>query len=256
MALAPLAERNKVPLVGLVASAPELVEGKEWVFRYYITSEGETPPIMVWLKRLAVEKLGILYLEDVYGRSVYASLKEKCRKANVLVKEQGFETKDFDVSRQLGELKDMDAVYVVGLVKHVSDILKQLRKEKYSGIILAASGAAADQICSLPEANDVYIAAPAIYNPNYPYHKRLKEKYAARYNKPLVHQDANGYDFVKLMAGLLEDRDPTRRNLKDILDQGFSYSSVFGPLTVSAGEHNIPIPLFPARIVGNKIEYH
>jgi ABC-type branched-subunit amino acid transport system substrate-binding protein len=107
----------------------------------------------------------------------------------------------------------------------------------------------------MPEANGAYVAAPIIYNPNFLFAKEVKEKYETKYGKPFDHYAANGYDFVKLLAGLLEEQELSRERVRRLFEEGFVYSGVFGDLDVKPGEQDITFPLHPAQIVDGEVKY-
>lgn len=255
IALAPLAEENEVVLVGLVVTTPKLTEQKEWVFRYYATAEAEVPPILSMLKELKVKKLGILYLNDDYGTSVFKLLKKEFEGTGGTVISEAFESDESDYKEQIAKLKDMEAIYAVGFDSHLKNVFKQLKKENFSEFILGPATATLPSVRNIPEANGVYVAAPIIYNPNFLFAKEVKKRYEAKYNKPFNHYAANGYDFVKLLAGLLEDKEISRESVKSLLEDGFMYPGVFGNLDVKRGEHGIAFPLDTAQIVDGEVEY-
>ncbi len=254
MALAPLAGENEVVLVGLVVTTPKLAKQNEWVFRYYSSAEGEVPPILSILRKLRLKNLGILYLNDAYGTSVYKLLKKEFERNGGTVRSEAFEPKESDLKEQIANLKDMRAIYTVGFPSNLKTAYKQLKEENFSEIILGCSSTIILDITA-PEVNGMYVAAPIVYNPNFLFAKEAKEKYEARYNNRFNHQAANGYDFVKLLASLLEDKDISRKSVKSVLEEGFIYSGVFGSIDVKPGEHDITFPLHPTRIVNGKLKY-
>jgi branched-chain amino acid transport system substrate-binding protein len=255
MALAPLAEENEVVLVGLVATVPKLTEQNEWAFRYWTTADTDAPAVLSILQELKIKKLGILYINDEYGKSVLSAVKTEFEAIGGIVRGESFEPSEFDYKEQIVKLKDMDAILSIGFDSHVENALKQLRKESFQGFILGLNPAATPIVRSMPEANGAYVAAPIVYNPDYLFAKELKEKYEARYGKPFNHYAANGYDCVKLLAGLLEDEEVSRERMKSLLEQGFIYPGVFGDLDVKPGEHDIVFPLHPAQIVDGEVKY-
>lgn len=251
MALAPLAGANKVVLVGLGVTAPEFSKQNEWVFRYFPTAYVEVLPILSILQNLEVNKLGVLYLNDEFGTSVFELVKEKFERAGGTVKSEVFELREPDFKEQIAKLKDMEAIYSVGFPTHLEKVIKQLKEENFKGFILAPNPAARPTIRDIPEANGVYVAAPMVYL----FAGELKEKYEAKYGKTFNHIAAHGYDFIKLLAGLLEDKEISRENVKRLLEEGFIYPGVFGVLDVKPGEHDITFPLHPAQIIDGKLKY-
>ena len=131
----------------------------------------------------------------------------------------------------------------------------QLKEADYGGFIVGAANTSAPSIRSLPETNEMYVVAPIIYAPNYLYAKEVREKYETRYSKPFNHYTAGGYDLMKLLAGLLEDEEISRENVKRLLETGFTYPGVFGELNVTPGEHDIGFPLHPAQILDGEVQY-
>jgi len=255
MALSPLAKENAVVLIGLVASDPKLTGQNQWVFRYYTTAQYEVQSIMYLLqKELEVKALGILYLNDEYGLSVFGLLKKDFEAVGGTVRAKPFEKKQSDFKEQIAKLKAMEAIYVVGYASHLKGVLQQLRKENFRGFKLGSSGIL-NLAVAIPEVDGVYLAAPIIYNPHFLFAKDAREKYEGRYKKDFNHYAANGYDLVKLMANLLEDKKISRDNVKRLLEGGFIHPGVFGNLEVKQGERDIIIPLYPAQIVNGKIKY-
>lgn len=258
IALAPLAEEHKVVLVGLGTAAPILTGQKDWVFRYWILSERQIPPIISILEELRVEKLGILHLNDEYGTSVSRLLKEEFEKTGGITKAEAYNSKETEFKEPIRKLKAMEAieaVYVVGYSSHLVNALKALKRDNFGGLILSSSAACHYAVRNLPEAQGMYLSAYAIYDPNFLFARETKEKYEAKYERPFNHRAANGYDFIRLLAGLLRDKEISRENVKSLLEGGFIYPGIFGTIEVKPGERNITFSLHPARIVDGEIEY-
>ena len=255
MALSHLAEKNEVVLVGLVVGNPALTEQKKWVFRYYSSAETEVPPIISTLRELKIKKLGVLYLNDAYGTSIISLLKEKFEKIGEIFKSEAFGSKESMFRDKIKILRDMEVIYVVGFPRHVRNAFVQLKEGNYKGLIFGPSGASSSSVRTAPAANGAYVAAPIIYNPNYLFAREAKEKYETRFDKPFNHQAANGYDFVKIVAGLFEDKEISRQNVRSLLEGGFTYPGVFGYIDVKPGQHDIVYPLHPARIVDGRLKY-
>ncbi len=83
----------------------------------------------------------------------------------------------------------------------------------------------------------------------------MADNFESRYNNQFEHNAANGYDMIRILGGILQDEELTRDNVKRILDEGFSYSGVFGSVDVLPGEHDMSFPLLPAQVVNGKLEF-
>jgi branched-chain amino acid transport system substrate-binding protein len=254
-ALAPFAAKYQVVLVGANTSAPEFIEINKWVFRHFFTAEEEGKVARQMLSDLKVQSLGILFVDDPYGNSVLAALEKNLGDNGVKVIKSSFQKDVKGLTPQIEAMQGMQAIYIIGFTKHIAIAIRQLRQINYLGIILAASGGANPKITGMPLAEGVYIEAPIVYNPNYPFAKEFKKKFEAKYQKPFSHQAANGYDFVKIFAGLIEGQELSRQNIKHIFDQGFMYSGVMGDQELEPGGQEIVFPLHPARIQDSKIKF-
>lgn len=255
MALAPLVEEKEVILVGLVATAPKLTQNSRWVFRYWPRAEADVKTMLPILKELAVKKLGVLYLNDEYGSSVFKLLKKEFEKTGAEIISEGYNVKATDFKVQIANLKDSDAIYTVGFGPHLKNVYKQLKEGNFRGFRLGPLTTTDASVRTLPEVNGAYVSTSIIYNENYSFAKEASEKYEAKYSKPFNAYAANGYDFLKLFSSLMEDKQISRKSVKQLLDRGFIYPGVFGEIKVKPGEHDIHIPLHPARIENGKIKY-
>ncbi len=255
MALAPLAEEKRVVLVGVAIAAVDFTRTREWIFRYWPLGRAYMPPLMRMLQDLKVKNLGILYQNDEFGKEQQQLLAKECEGVGRTVASESIEVKDTDHRQKIAALKDRGAVYVACSGNLLLNVLRQLRETNYQGKILTPTGAAMPDLFGLPELDGIYLAAPIIYNPNYLYAKDAGQKFEARYKRALDQWAAVGYDFIKLLVGLLEDRQVSRQSVKDMLAGGFEYSGVFGQVSVRPGEHDLTFPFFPAQIVNKAIKY-
>lgn len=286
--LAPLAEERRLLLVALVATVPELTQNREWVYRYWTTEEHEAPPIAdLFLEIDSQQKidtadqadtgagskakeeidgvrqsdietpgsLGVIYMDDAYGRSVFRDMLTRCKEKGISVLPSPFPFDNSDFSGNVNAVKDTRVVAVIGFDSHIIKTLKTLRSAGYEGEIVSTTTATLPSVTSIPESDGVHITAPAIYNKNYPFADQAKRGYEKRYGKAFTHYSANGYDFISIIAGLLEDEPMNRESLKAILEKGFVYSGIFGNIELKRGAKDILFPLFPAQIKNGEIIY-
>ncbi len=253
MRLAPLAKENQVVLLGLVVGTSEFTRQNKWVYKYFTMPEDEAGTIANILAMLKVRKVGILYQNEEYGISTFQALQKQVEKIGAEMVAEPFPVKNPDWKARISGLMETKAISVVGYVKNVYAAILALREAKYPGHIISTAGMT--NLAGNPEIDGIYVAAPLIYNPNFLFAREVKEKYEALYGKALTHQAASGYDFIKLLAGLLEGREITREGLRKILEAGFMYPGIFGEIELEPGKRDIIIPLHPGRIVEGKIEF-
>jgi len=254
-AIAPLANENQVVLFGLVVNSPQFTQLNQWVYRYYSSIQYEITPIISFIQQFSIKKLGILYLKDEYGNSMYHLFKQELSKANdPFIMDASFTTELTHFTEQIQSLFSMQAIYIVGFVQHIKIAICQLKALKYKGYIFSTSGIA-NLVKTTPEVDGVYFAAPIIYNSVYHFAKEIASKFENRFNKPITHQAASGYDLIKLLAGLLENHDLSRKTIKQLIDKGFYYPGVFGDIHLEPGGKELIFPLFPAKVDNGNITY-
>jgi len=120
VALGPLAEEAEAPLFVLLATSPEVVEDKKWVFKYPQSTNAEVPAALFHFENLEVKRLGLLYLNDAFGRSVFESVGPAFEETGGDLTSISFESDELDFRDYVAELNDTDAIYFVGLQDHLS----------------------------------------------------------------------------------------------------------------------------------------
>jgi branched-chain amino acid transport system substrate-binding protein len=254
-ALAPLAESGSVVLVGLVTASVDFTKGREWVFRYWPLGPGYITPLLRILQDLKVRKLGIIYQNDDFGKEQQELMTKSFLEAGGSTLVQPFGVTDADVRSQIAALKDCEAIYIAGSGANLLNVTRQLRSASYRGNILMPAGGADPALFSLPEMSKVYVAAPIIHNPSYLYAREAGAQFLSRYNKPFNQWAANGYDFIKLISGLLEDRTLTRQGIREVMAGGFEYSGVFGHVRLRSGDHDLTFPMYPTQVQNGALSY-
>jgi len=250
--LGPLADENEALLIALSAVAPEVTQDRDWVFRYFAMAEEESIPILKTLDKLNIKNLGILYLDDEFGRSISNVVEDKFE--NSVIKEP-FEPNSIDFKENIAKLMSQEAIFIVAFPDYIEIILKQLREANYQGEILTSSDGATFEIFAMPESNGMYLGLPLVYNSNFQLASQIGLAYEHEYDKRLDHNGANGYDIISIINGLLDGEETSRENLKDGLNSGFVYSGIFGQIQVQPKQHDITFNLSPAKIINGEVKF-
>jgi ABC-type branched-subunit amino acid transport system substrate-binding protein len=254
-ALAPLAESSEVVLVALIATSPTLTDDSAWVFRYFTSPKTEIEAAATIVRRLNPHVLGILYLDDEYGRPVYSALAEVAQWEDREVVGVGYSATEADFSQETAMVSRASAVYVVGFQSHAAAVVKQLRRQGYDDRIILSAVVDDKFAASLPELTGAYIASFAMYNPNFPLAKGVADTYKHAYDRAFDHYAANGYSAVRIAYELLRGQAVSRNALRTALEGGFVYPGVLGPIAVAPGDHDLEIALHPARISDGRIVF-
>jgi branched-chain amino acid transport system substrate-binding protein len=257
IALGPLVEENQVPLISplITGSNKVIIEGKKWTFRTCAPSEVEVPTMITILNRKGVKNVGVIYQNDSFGQTIKEPFQLAFTSQGGIVSAESFEPNTTDFKPQISRLLNTEAIYLAGLPAYIEQLIKQLRELNYRGLITAVSAAAQPSISNLPEANGVYVAAQLCYNPDFSIANKVKERYESKYNKPFSHEAGYGYDLIRLLTGLLENKQISRASIRDVLEGGFTYSGIFGNLKIKKGSHDLSPLLYPACIINGELKF-
>jgi len=250
--LAPLAEEHEVVLIALSSAAPVVTQDRDWTFRYFVMADTEAVPILQILDDLNVNNLGILYLNDEFGRAIANAVGTKFENS---VTQEPFDPNTVDFKENIAKLQNKDAIFIVAFTDYIKIIHKQLREANYQGEILTTLDGATFDIFAMPEADGVYLIAPIIYDTSFQLASQISYSYESRYDKQLDYNAANSYDIIRILHGLLDEEDISRDGVKDVLNSGFIYSGIFGTVQVPPGDHDMIFQLFPAKIVKGELQF-
>jgi branched-chain amino acid transport system substrate-binding protein len=253
--MAEVAEANGIVLISVGATAENLTEGKDWVFRYYVSPTAEVDNALQILESLNVSSLGILHLDDAYGEPVMSSLTEGFETSGGTVESYGFTANRTEFSEAVASVADNDAVFVVALRHQFQAVFGELNSSGYAGPVVCAVEASIPEMWGLPEAQGSFVSAPIMYISGATIDAKFVTEFEERYGEPLTHQGAIGSDVLTLIWGLLSDQEVSRENLRALLNAGFVHSGLAGVVTPEPDDHNIDISVFPAVIEGGGLRY-
>jgi ABC-type branched-subunit amino acid transport system substrate-binding protein len=153
----PLAESNKIPLIGLFTGAQTLYAPmRHWIVNVRASYYDETREQIegVWDK-LGYRKVGVIYPEDAFGTAVLGGVTEalKARGAQP-VKVSSYERQTANVGGAIDTVRaaSPQAVVIVGPPNTVAPILKQSHAKNWRPLFLTVSFVGTDEL--IAEAGD------------------------------------------------------------------------------------------------------
>lgn len=257
VALAPLAEEKEVVLAGLVVSTERFTRNRKWSFKYYPDVLAEFKPIEKVILRNNVKSIGVIHSDEEWGEQITNLFTTNLQHGQgISVDAFPFPLSEDDFSGYVEKVVDYDCVYITGFSSHLKNLIIALRKAGYQGIICGPSSLGIQTLREMPEMDGVYLAAPRIYSSDYPYGERVKARYEETFDGAVFdHYAATGYDFIEIMANLLQGQELTRDSVRLLLEQGFSYGGILGTIHVEPGNHDISFPLTEGQIKNKEIRY-
>jgi branched-chain amino acid transport system substrate-binding protein len=140
----PLAEANKVPVVGLFTGAEMLYTPlKHYVMNVRASYYDETREQVdnLW-NVLGIHKIGVIYQDDAFGQAVLSGLQLALKKHNAAPVGMGtFPRNTLDVEKGLNSVRPMNpgAVLIVGPYAPVAEIVKKAHATGWHPIFLTVS---------------------------------------------------------------------------------------------------------------------
>ena len=94
-----------------------------------------------------------------------------------------------------------------------------------------------------------------VYNNNYPLGEAINDRYRQKFGEDIPELSASGYQLIAIVTGLLEGRTVSRAVVKELLNAGFMYHGVLGPIDVKPGDRDITHDHLPVVITDGKLEF-
>ncbi|MCE1164622.1 MAG: penicillin-binding protein activator [Bacteroidetes bacterium] len=262
LAVAPIVEKSKIPLLVTGASSPKIKDAGDYIFRIWNSDdlEGEFMANYVF-DSLKMRRIAIIYVNNNYGVGLSNVFSNSfVNRSGMIVSKETFEESSIDFKTQINKvlLHNFDALYLVCYPKQGAILLKQLKELGNNKQIL---GAVAFEDPTLLEnsgnaAEGLLFPLPApvdSLNSNY---IEFKNAFYDKYKKTIPFLAAEGYDGLSvLIISILIGKSSNPEDIKNNLYKIQKYNGVSGLISFDTfGEVHKP---FGIRIIkNNKFEWY
>jgi branched-chain amino acid transport system substrate-binding protein len=237
LAIAPLANKNKVVVLSPLSSAPEITNAGDYVFRN-VPSDffGGKVAAFFAVRHQQWKSLAILSVNNDFGVGLKKGFSDEVSKlGGKIVAAEAYEPSSTDFRTQLVKIKDSspDAIFMIGY-REVAGILIQAKElgvnVKFLGTGLlefpklielakgAAEGVYFTQLQYTPDSSD-------------PMTKTFVEEFKNHYNTEANIIAAYGYDAMKVLAFAMERSDLNPESIKNELYKVKEFKGVTGKIT-------------------------
>lgn len=210
LAIAPIAEKNKIVLFSPASSNPKITEAGDYIFRNDVSDvfEGEKMAEEAW-QRLGLKKIAVLYINNDYGVGIKDVFTQKFKAlGGEITGLETFEQRATDFRSQLTKIKKTgpEAVYVVGYKEQIQ-ILKQYKELGIKAQILATIMLEDPEIIqNVGDAAEGAIYTYRAYNPESE-EREVQEfvrNFKAKYGVEPDNWAAQSYDALRIVALAIE----------------------------------------------------
>lgn len=250
MAVIPVVEREKVPLISCSAGIKITEPLKKWVFK---TAQNDTlavGKIYSQLQKQKLSKVAILTVSDGFGASGREQLKTQAAKFGItIVSDDTYGPKDTDMTSQLTKIRGIkpDAVICWGtnpgpalIAKNARQLGLKLPLYMSHGVsskkFIELAGDAAEGI-RLPSGKVVVADQLPASDPQKKSLMAFVKDYQNHYRVEGDHFGGHAWDAVMLIKGALERGAATTESLRDQLEKTRQFHGIGGTFTYTAQDH-------------------
>ena len=259
-----VANTSKVPMVSPSATALEVTQGREWVFRTCFTDDQQGQIVARFVKEeLGRTKVGIFFAaQDTYSSGLARAFRTEAQRIGLeIVIEKGYQKGETNYRTYLSQLKAAGAemVFVPNYYGEMVLIARQARELGIEGSRFIG-GDGWDSQNLLSGAGEELEGAffTNHYAPDVPWEnsKRFYEVFRARYGHEPSSLAAQGYDSARVVFdAMARAPEPTRAEIRNALTQTKDFKGATGTITIGA-DRNAKKPVVVVRIHDKQFTFH
>lgn len=257
MAVIPLAEKNKIPLISAAASYKIVYNAKTkkpypWVFKTPQTDTMAAEAIYTHLQKRGINKIAIMSVTSGFGASGRGELIRLAPSYKMdIVADEKYGPKDTDMTAQLTKVKGKSPQAIVNWSIGPTQVVV-LRNWKDLGMtsipfyqshgfgsrknIELAAGAAEGVLTPLGAVNIAELL-PADH-PQKKVTMQYLKTYKAKYNEPLSSFGGHAWDALQLVSGALKEVGCDKPKIRDYLENKKNFIGQHGIFNYSPDDHN------------------
>jgi len=142
LAMAPVANRNKIVVVSPAASSPDVTLAGPYIYRVWPSDTFEADRMAEYVKKEGIRDIAILFLNNDYGHAMTKEFRKALgADANIILREETFDQNATDIRTQLTRVRESNAksLYLISYPKDTAIILRQFKELAIKASILSTS---------------------------------------------------------------------------------------------------------------------
>jgi branched-chain amino acid transport system substrate-binding protein len=251
LAVVPIVEKEKVPLISCAAGIKITDPIKPWVFKTAQSDVLAVAAIYQHMQKQNIKKIGILTVENAFGESGKEQLLAQAGQFGIeIVQAESFGGKDTDMTAQLTKIRSAQPQALVCwgtnpgpavVAKNVQQMNIKIPLYQSHGVaspkFLELAGDAAEGII-LPTGKILVAQQLADTDPQKSVLLKYIEQYEKLYQMPVSGFGGYAYDAMNLLAKALQGSDGNKEKIRDALEKIKGFVGVTGTFNFSPQDHN------------------
>jgi branched-chain amino acid transport system substrate-binding protein len=218
LAIAPIANQNKVVLITPASSADSISQAGEYIFRNYPRNSQFLDKIIELIEKLNKKKIAILFVNNDYGVGLKDYALQKISKEKIVLVE-GHDQKETDFRTTLTKLKSFnpDAVILATYYEDGALILKQAKEMKINALFLGTDAFDDPKVIEIAKEAAEGLIFSAVKPEAGPKFSEFKKAYIEKYNKEPVFLSDFAYDTLNIIVEAIEKGNYKGEDIKNYL---------------------------------------
>ncbi len=249
LAVAPIAEKNKVILFSPGASTPEYKNAGDYIFRNRQDISNEVIKTAEIVRNFKADKIAIIYINNDYGLASRKVFSEKFKKlGGDVIAEENYQPDSTDFRTQLIKIKKVkpNGIFLAGQIKDSAMVIKQASELGIKTQFFSTIGVEGKELIEIagPAAEDIIYTSPFFdVKSNETVVKNFIDKFKQKYKKePTYVFAANAYDALMILNLIIKKCGDNTDCIKNELYKIRDYPGVSGKTTFDEyGEVDKPL---------------
>jgi branched-chain amino acid transport system substrate-binding protein len=251
LAVMPIVEKARVPLISCAASVKITTPVKQWVFKTPQTDVMAVAKIFDYIKGQGIEKIAILTVSNAFGDSGRQQLLEQSAEYGYeIVADERFGPKDTDMTPQLTKIRALQPQAIICwgtnpgpavIAKNMQQLGIKIPLYQSHGVaskkFIELAGEAADGII-LPTGKILVAADLPDSDPQKQILQKYITDYEAKYNMAVSGFGGYAWDGLQILAQALEKAGNDRAKIRDEIEKIDGYVGISGIFRFSPQDHN------------------
>ncbi len=251
LAIIPLAEKEKIPLISCAAGIKITEPVKPWVFKTAQNDMLAVATIYEHIQKKGIKKIGILTVDNAFGESGKEQLLAQASKYGIeVVQAEGFGAKDTDMTAQLTKIRSAqpEAIVCWGTNPGPAVVAKNVKQMNLKVPLYQSHGVASPKFIELAgdAAEGILLPTGKILvaeqlpetDPRKSVLKGYIEQFEKRFQMPVSGFGGYAYDAMYLLAEAMKGSNGDREKIRDALEKIKGHPGVTGTFSFSPEDHN------------------
>ena len=231
MAIAPVAEKNKVILFSSISSTDNLRTAGDYIFRNIPRNDVQGKTVAEFIiNKLNIKSAALYGLNDEYGTNISKSFKETFIQLGGEIKFEGFHKKgDTDFKTALSKIKSSGAkaLFIPGDKNEPAGILKQAKELNLNIPIIGGDGSCNDDVISIAgNSSEGFYCSNVLVDKSTPFYQNYYMMFVDKFHKEPGAYDAYAYEAGVIILEAIQNSGNDADKVKEYL-----YTHTFQSMT-------------------------